>query len=280
MLAKEIPMQKWAGMLEQHEAISLSAYYEYMPPEIAEWLGIRRFDIGGAQTIVAAGIDVLAFNRVVGLGIEQSATEQQIDEIIAIYNDAGANRFFVQVSPYAKPEWLPEILVGKGFCHYNNWVKLYREIAALPRAETDLRIKMIHQEQAALFAEMIVTCFQWPDALKPMLALPVGLPGWRHYLAYDGMKPVACAACYINGEFASLAFAATLPEYRGRGAQSALIARRFRDAAEAGCLWMMTETAEETPKRSVPSFRNMLRHGFEVAYLRPNYLWQNNVSTG
>jgi predicted acetyltransferase len=33
----------------------------------------------------------------------------------------------------------------------------------------------------------------------------------------------------------TLAGAATLPEYRGRGAQGALMARRMRDAAELGC---------------------------------------------
>jgi hypothetical protein len=33
----------------------------------------------------------------------------------------------------------------------------------------------------------------------------------------------------------------------------------------------VVETAEETPVRPVPSLRNLLRLGFEVAYLRPNY---------
>ena len=105
-----------------------------------------------------------------------------------------------------------------------------------------------------------------------MLARPVGTPAWKHYFAYKGDKPVACGATFLRGEYASLAFAATLPEYRGLGAQSALITRRLRDAATAGCKWMMTETAQETADRSVPSFRNMLRFGFQVAYERPNYI--------
>jgi hypothetical protein len=33
------------------------------------------------------------------------------------------------------------------------------------------------------------------------------------------------------------------------------------------------ETAEDTVQRDAPSFRNMQRLGFEVAYARPNYLW-------
>jgi hypothetical protein len=33
------------------------------------------------------------------------------------------------------------------------------------------------------------------------------------------------------------------------------------------------QTAEDTVSRDAPSFRNLRRLGFEVAYARPNYLW-------
>ena len=74
-------------------------------------------------------------------------------------------------------------------------------------------------------------------------------------------------------ETACQSFAATLPDYRGLGAQSALIARRFQDAAEAGCKWMVVETAEDKPERPVASYRNLKRLGFELAYLCPNYIY-------
>lgn len=83
---------------------------------------------------------------------------------------------------------------------------------------------------------------------------------------------MACAAAYFRKPFAELAFAATLPEYGGRGAQSAFLARRMQDAADLGCESLISETAEDTLERPVASYRNMRRFGFEVAYLRPNYL--------
>ena len=37
--------------------------------------------------------------------------------------------------------------------------------------------------------------------------------------------------------------------------------------------WVSAETAEDTITRDAPSFRNLRRLGFEVAYRRPNYIW-------
>ena len=76
-----------------------------------------------------------------------------------------------------------------------------------------------------------------------------------------------------NGEVGGLLGAATLPPERGRGAQGALMARRMRDAAEMGCKWVITETGEETPDLPNPSYRNMVRLGFKLAYFRQNYIF-------
>jgi ribosomal protein S18 acetylase RimI-like enzyme len=278
MIAHEVISRDFTSRLEHQEAAYWSEYYRDVPPEIANPLGIGLANVGSASAVTASKIDILAFNRVIGLGMENGAAESQIDEIIAFYKDAGAHRFFVQLSPYSEPEDLTEILQAKGFQYHNNWVKFFREIEPLPLVDSKLRIEQIGAERAEVFTEIIVSAFEWPEEVKPVMALPVGRPGWKHYLVYDGDRPAACGALFIRGEFATLAFAATLPEYRGLGAQSALIARRFRDAAEAGCRWMLTETAEETAQRPAASFRNMRRHGFEVAYTRPNYLFENNPS--
>lgn len=273
MIPHEIT-HEFSTALEQQEAAYWSDYYETAPAEIVQRFGLRSQRIGAATAGVADQVDILAFNRVIGLGLGQTATENQLDTIIALYKDAGARRFFVQLSPHAKPHGLPEMLQAKGFGFFNNWVKLYRDIHPLPNADTGLSIRQIDTGDADTFAQIIVTAFDWPEAIKPLVALAVGRRDWKHYVAYTGDKAVACGALFIGGKYATLAFAATLPEHRGRGAQSALIARRFRDAAAAGCRWILTETAEETPQRPVASFRNMRRQGFEVAYLRPNYLRQ------
>ncbi len=276
MIAEKTLTHEFLIKLEQQEAACFSEHFQRVPHKLAEWLGIRLINNNGYKALMAAGINVLAFNRVIGLGLENPVREKEVDDIIAFYKDAGINRFFVQPGPQAQLPFLPEMLREKGFRHHNNWVKLFRRIDS-PMAESGaLQIRQIGVEQADIFANVIIRSFEWPDELQQIIALPVGRPGWQHYLAYDEEKPVACAALYINGDYASLAFAATLPEYRKMGAQSALIARRFNDAAQLGCRWMITETAEETPERPVTSYRNMRRLGFEVAYNRPNYLFEVN----
>jgi GNAT superfamily N-acetyltransferase len=92
-------------------------------------------------------------------------------------------------------------------------------------------------------------------------------------MAFDSDLPVATGAMYVDGAYAWIDFAATLAEYRGRGAQTSLLAQRVRDAAKLGCQWLVVETAQELPDKPAPSYRNMVRHGFVEAYVRPNYLW-------
>jgi GNAT superfamily N-acetyltransferase len=67
---------------------------------------------------------------------------------------------------------------------------------------------------------------------------------------------------------------ATLPEYRGRGAQSALLTARARAAKAAGCRWLVADTGAEGPGDRNTSLRNMLRVGFEPLYERVTWLWR------
>jgi GNAT superfamily N-acetyltransferase len=76
---------------------------------------------------------------------------------------------------------------------------------------------------------------------------------------------------FVHGDTAWLGLGATLPEARGRGSQSALLARRIALAGELGCSLCVTETGESVVGRPSTSHRNILRAGFREQYLRPNY---------
>jgi GNAT superfamily N-acetyltransferase len=79
----------------------------------------------------------------------------------------------------------------------------------------------------------------------------------------------------VEEGIAEFGIAATLEEARGHGCQTALLHRRICDAAEAGCHTLFVETGERVPGRPSASYRNILRAGFEEAYLRPN--WQRSA---
>lgn len=259
--------------LEEIEAEAWGDLFLSASNEAAAACGIKFIHVGSGCATIASNIDILSFNRVVGLGLNTPADGAMVDDLIRAYALAEIPRFFVQLSPEASPDYLSEILIERGFSHYNNWVKLYRGVESPPAASSELRVERISVNEATAFAEVFVTSFEWPQKLIPWIAHTVGRPGWRHYLAFDGDKPVATGALYAQGDYSWLDFASTLPEYRNRGAQSALVERRIRDAVELGCKRLVVETAQETPERPAPSYRNMLRFGFQVAYVRPNYLF-------
>jgi hypothetical protein len=127
-------------------------------------------------------------------------------------------------------------------------------------------------EHADAFADIALINFKIPMELRPMLTGFVGKPGWHHYLALDGDQPVSVAAMFIAGEVSWLGFGSTLESHRKRGGQGALFARRIEDGLKLGCKWFFTETGEDTPESPNSSYRNMIRTGFKLSYLRRNYV--------
>ena len=108
----------------------------------------------------------------------------------------------------------------------------------------------------------------------PWLANLIGRAGWQHYLAFEGDTAVGAGALFIKNNIGWLGFGGTLASHRKRGAQGAIMAQRIRAAAEAGCDWVITETGEDTPQNPNPSYHNMVRTRFTLAYQRANYIYQ------
>lgn len=266
-----------ARALEQVEAEAWSDLYHAATPEDVRANGISMKTIDSASAMGAGRIDVLALNRVVGLGTAEPASDRGLDRIIQHYRECSAPRFFVHVHPKAEPASLSDTLRRRSFRHYNNWIKLHRDLEAPPEVDTHLRVERIGPEHDAAFARLVAPGFEWPKTVEPWLARLVGRPGWRHYAAFDGSEAVAAAAMYTTADNGYLSLAATHPDHRRRGAQSALIARRIRDAAALGCRRLITESAEDRPDHPAPSFHNLRRFGFEVAYARRNYLHETAV---
>ena len=231
-------------------------------------------EVHGASLLGHAGSDVLYLNRVLGLGVAAPANESDLDDIIAAYARTGVRRFFVQLDPSARPESLPSWLTARGFVHYNRHAKLWRRAENPPTASTDLHVARVEPEAADAFADLTAGAFDWPPFAHIALARLVSRPEWRIYGAFDGADLVAAAGLYVKGPVGYLGPAATHPDYRGRGAQSSFIAHRIREAEALGCRWLVSETAEDKPDDPAPSFRNLRRSGFRLAYHRDNYLLQ------
>lgn len=258
--------------LEETEAVYWSKYY-YTDEKLPCFATV----IAGAFAGSVPEVDVLAMNRVIGLGMSGEVKPKDIENIIKFYKTTGAKRFFVQLSPHVFQSDLPMMLRKAGFNIHNHWVKLMKKLnEPIALSPCGLRIERIaddyHQKQD--YAHILYESFGWENPrLKMWLGKTFGQIGYRHYLAYQGDKPIAAAALHIMGGYASLAFAGTLPAYRGLGAQRALIELRLLEALEAGCDYIITETAVPTSANPAQSYKNMISHGFQEVYQRENWIY-------
>ena len=260
--------------LERAELRAWSAVYRNAPATAVTACGIGIHDFPPAAAIWMSKIDFLDCNRVLGLGLSGPPEQKTVQEIIDTYERAMVPRFFVQLAPLVTVGPTITAVTDLGLAHHSNGVRLVRDVTSPGPSSIEHRVEEIGPELGATFGEILCTGFGWNAALGLAVTAMVGTPGWKFYLAYAHDRPVGTAILVIDGRIGWLGLAATLPEARGHGAQSALIARRILDARTAGCEILSAETEEEGLAQVAPSYRNILRAGFEVGYLRPNYLYQ------
>jgi GNAT superfamily N-acetyltransferase len=152
------------------------------------------------------------------------------------------------------------------------WLQLWRDALAPLPPTPGVEVRPVTSDEHATFAAVMLRGFSMPPDFGPLARAVLGRPGWTHYLAWLDGQAVACGSLYVRGGHGWLGNAATLPEWRRRGAQAALIARRVADAAGAGAHTVFTQVAQDLPDRPNPSEHNMRRAGFRTAYQRDHWI--------
>ncbi len=99
------------------------------------------------------------------------------------------------------------------------------------------------------------------DWLRPLRRRWRDVPRLTFYLAYVDGVPAAQAMLSWEDDLAYLAYAGTLPQFRNRGLQSALIRRRLADARDLGCKIVFGGSDFENNSRT-----NQMACGLHVAY--------------
>ena len=207
--------------------------------------------------------------RAVGLGVDRPASEEDVD---AVLGALAGTTFYVAVAPDAEPRQLPGWLQARGLVPGWGWMVFRRGLSDPPAARSGLRLEEVEsREQAEAFARIACVGFELPSAVEPLLAA-APQAGWLCWLALDGDEPVSVAGMYVAEGAAYLSFAASLPEHRGKGGQSALMEARIRRAGELGCDVALTETGELRDGLPSNSYRNILRGGFEELAVTANWL--------
>lgn len=261
-------------LLLEIERIERSAWDDMLrvfPPPLVQSIGLETVVINHTLFLMARGIPQFQFNWLHGAGLNGD-DGRSIAEAVRRYRAADQRKFIIQIPPGPNATQCVRHARDAGLVEHSlAWAKFCRPTANAPAVNTPLTIREVDTSERELFAATAVTGFGMPAPMATWLTQIVGRPNWHAYVSFDGKEPAGAAALYVEGDMAWLGIGATKPAMRKRGSQSALIARRIADAAKFGAIYVTTETGVPQPGRPATSYANILKAGFEVAYLRPNW---------
>lgn len=261
------------ALVEIAEAMAFADLYRAVGAAgLAQDFGMTLTQAAGATVLRAAAIPDWMFNRVLCLGLLGPADEATVAELVDAYAAAGVPCAF-QICPAApQATEIAAWLRRRGARAGRAWTKMWRDGRPAEAAPSDLRVVPAAAERAETLAEIVCTAFGMPQSLAPIFAAPADRPGWHGLFACDGAVPVAAAMLYRRDRIAWLGMDGTLPAYRGRGAQSALMAARIELGRALGCRHFVIETGLPRRGEASPSYDNMRRQGFSQIHARPTWV--------
>jgi GNAT superfamily N-acetyltransferase len=232
-------------------------------------------EIGAAVEPICGGHMIFAglnspIGRTVGMGFDGSATAADLDRMEQFYRSHNAPSQ-IDVCPLTDAP-LCEMLKERHYVMTELNNVLFRRLNDDDQKEANdspagATIRQGHAEEAQAFSEIVVRSF-FPNGDEPVgfaetIAPIYQAEGSILFTAEVEGKPVACGAGLIIPERRILALfgAGTLPDFRRRGLQTALLRRRMEAARKAGCEYAVIVTLGGTT-----SMRNAERLGFRVAY--------------
>lgn len=232
---------------------------------------------GGWALFAGAGNPV---NKVIGIGVDRAPAPADLDRIEAAFAAHGAETR-AEVATLARAE-THEVLSRRGYVlqGFENVLGCrLDEGAGPPPADAGGPVEVLAVAEGELdtWVRAVAAGFAAPDgsgaggdqslpegdALAAMFDDIYRAGGVRRYLARIGGEVAGGASMRIDGDVALLAGAATLPAFRRRGVQRALLRDRLADAARVGCRLAVVVTQPGSTSQA-----NVQRQGFALLYAR------------
>jgi hypothetical protein len=260
------------GALDSCERDFWHDVWQSVPAELARGKGVEMRDFGPVRASIAREIPRVGMMNLVLGATEPGAVEE--GDLAAAVEWAGSHgvHFYVPVTPGSPGTGAAEAwLQANGLSPGRAWMRFIRGAHPPRFAAPEVEVVELTEPEQAPFGMIVATGFELPAWASAFFAELPARAGWRCYGARIDGEVQACAAMHIHGRLAEFGPAATLEPARGRGCQLALLHRRILDAIDAGCDTFWVETGEHVPGKPSTSYRNILRAGFEEAYLRPNW---------
>jgi GNAT superfamily N-acetyltransferase len=253
-----------ARRLERTEGLACAQFSEarrrLFPESGAGWM-----ECGGAWAVFDGTDSPLT--QTFGLGLSGGLDPALLDRVERFFIDRGAP-IMHEVSPLAGVAAL-DLLCLRGYRPIEISSVLVRKVEP-PASECPegIRVRVTGREESRLWAEVSARGWSHDHPELHSFLLELGAistareQGLCFLAEFDAQAGAAGVLCIHEG-VALFAGATTVPEFRRRGLQGALLAERMRYAFEHGCdLAMMVAQAGSE------SQRNAERKGFQVAYTR------------
>ena len=259
-----------ATRARHHEAASAwTDLLQSVGPREGRRLGLSTHRIQGRSVLVAAGVDSLLFNRAFLEGT-QDLRPERLEAVLRIFHREGVRRFMLHVPMDLAGVELEttagEALATRGLELYRrDWHVLESrfEPRARPRPSSNLtpQVERARPADAEACGALLASAFEMPPEAARVWAAAIDGRRWHSYLIRHEGRIVATGCLYVQRHVGYLAAGATDPAFRGRGAQSALIARRLAIGGALGCVAFASDTGEAVPGEANPSHRNLCRAG-------------------
>ncbi|CAH1190044.1 hypothetical protein PAECIP111893_00128 [Paenibacillus plantiphilus] len=205
------------------------------------------------------------FNSVKGFSI---ADIDKLEEITAFYRER-ERAFQLDINPVDCSPQLFQALAAHGL----NQVSFHSVLYGLPRREAPacpahITIREVDNE-ADFDIYAGIHCLASGMSVEHkhhFVNNNIGLlnrPGWKIYLALLHGMPAAVAVMHMSNNIASCTLAATVPECRRNGLQTALLQRRMYEAHAANCELVAAQASFGSTSQN-----NMERSGMQIAWTR------------
>lgn len=265
--------QELAYRIERAEAQHLKGQVEARA-KLQPQLGGRIVAIAGGVAAITAGTHDRKLNHVTGFGLDGSVTEAELATLEAAYAAVGLATE-IDLCPFASLDVL-KLLAARSYAvnaFSNTYVKELSKSEPEFSRDSAIQIETVGPHNAQEFIAASVTGFlsqtnsRSSDLLRLLAEIALSRGDSCLYLArVDGVAAGTAGLGLIAPSgvaVAHLYIASTLPRYRGRGIQQALIRARLADAKRAGF-----DLATITARPTNTSARNALRAGFQLAYTK------------
>jgi hypothetical protein len=193
--------------------------------------------------------------------------------LVGVFGQAGVERFSVSLTPGPDMDEIRRRLVAAGFKPRGaKQAVLLRDARPPANLTGAFEVRELGPDEVRARAALKAMLY-WPEAHESFIAT-AGVEGFSHFMAFSGDEAAAVGALAVKDAFGCLMLAATAHGFRGRGAQQALIGARIAKGIALGCERFVSETEQVL----VPSYRNLRRAGFELAYEKEVFAWNPIVA--